>query len=121
MVWSFRETGYFIKYNSMSEDKQFIIDKNSAIKTGPPSKEYLPEYVRNIIKDFFRDQSLFDARILMISTDGNTYDLCFSLESLNSPPESEHDGILEALSWFLPPHYSLAVVSEKNIPGFESL
>lgn len=121
MIWSFRETGYFIKYQDLKRDSQFVLDKNSNIKTGPPTKQYLPDYVRSIIRDFLRDQTIFDARILMISTDGENYDLCFSLESLGSPPDSEHEGILEAIAWFLPPHYSVAVVSENNIPGFESL
>lgn len=121
MIWSFRETGYFIKFQSLDLNKQIVIDPNSKIKVGPPTTEYLPLYVRSIIKDFLRDQSVFDARIQMISTDGENYDLCFSLESLGSPPESEHEGLLEAISWFLPPHYTIAVVSEKGFAGFESL
>lgn len=121
MIWSFRETGYFIKYSDLTVDKQFVIDQGANIKVGPPSAEYLPAYVRSIIKDFLRDQTIFDARILMISTDGKNYDLCFSLESLGLPPESEHEGILEAISWFLPPHYTVAVVSENGLKGFESL
>jgi len=121
MIWSFRETGYFIKYQNTNTNKQIVIDKNSEIMTGPPSREYFPTYVRSLIKDFLRDQNVLDARVLMISTDGENYDLCFSLESLGSPPEAEHEGILEAFSWFLPPHYSVAVVSEKIFHGFASL
>ncbi len=121
MLWSFRETGFFIKFNEIEKANQLVIEENASIKTGPPTKEYLPLYVRSVLKDFFRDQTIFDAKILMISTDGTNYDLCFSLESLGSPPESEHDGILEALAWFLPPHYSLAVISEKGLPDFEPL
>jgi hypothetical protein len=121
MIWSFRETGYFIKYQDLQQNSQLVIDPNKNIKAGPPTKEYLPDYVKSIVRDFLRDQSIFDARILMISTDQQNYDLCFSLESLGSPPETEHEGILEAIAWFLPPHYSVAVVSEKNIFGFESL
>ncbi|AGH94378.1 hypothetical protein [Pseudobdellovibrio exovorus] len=121
MIWSFRETGLFIKYNDLVAEKEFVLDQNSFIKTGPPSAEYLPDYVRLVLKDFFRDQGIFDARVLMISTDGEHYDLCFSLESLGTPPDSEHEGILEAISWFLPPHYSIAVVSEQGLAGFASL
>lgn len=122
MIWSFRETGYFIKYQSLKVDKQLVVDQNNNnIKVGPPSEEYFPLYARSVMKDFLRDQTIFDARILMISTDGQNYDLCFSLESLGLPPESEHEGILEAISWFLPPHYTVAVVSEKGLTGFESL
>lgn len=121
MIWSFRETGFFIKYSELELSKQLVIDKNSFIKTGPPSAEYLPDYVRMVMKDFFRDQGVFEARLLMISTDGEHYDMCFSLESLGTPPEEEHEGILEAISWFLPPHYSVAVVSEQGLAGFEPL
>lgn len=121
MIWSFRQTGYFIQYSQLNRTGELVVDPNRAIKTGPPSDEYLPLYVRSVLKDFFRDQSIFDTRVLMISTDHVHYDLCFSLESLGSPPEAEHEGILEAIAWFLPPHYSIAVISEKGLPAFTSL
>lgn len=121
MIWSFRETGYFIKYENNSINKNFELNADTSVTTGPASPEYLPAYVRGIIRDFFRDQSVFEPKILMISVDGKNYDLCFSLESLSSPPEGEHEGILEAISWFLPPHYSIAIVSETGLPAFEPL
>lgn len=121
MIWSFRETGYFIKYNAHNPSSEFKIDQNSAVKTGPPSAEYLPKYVRQVVKNFLVDQGVFKPRVLMIAVDGTNYDLCFSLESLGNPPESEHKGILEALAWFLPPHYSLALVSETGFPVFEEI
>lgn len=121
MIWSFRETGFFIKYNLVEQTKNFTIDPQKGVLTGPPTEVYLPLYVRAIIKDFFRDQTVFDPRVLMISIDGKHYDLCFSLESVGSPVAEEHEGILEAISWFLPPHYSVALISEKGLPAFESL
>lgn len=121
MIWSFRETGYFMKYNAQSQSPNFTLDKNANIKTGPASEEYLPKYVRQILKNFLIDQGVFNPRILMVAPDGENYDLCFSLESLGNPPESEHKGILEALAWFLPPHYSLALVSDQGFPLFEQL
>jgi hypothetical protein len=121
MIWSFRETGYFIKFHEIAPANQLVLNSNTNIKTGPPSEKYLPHYVRTVLKDFFRDQNVFDPKTLMISTDGTNYDLCFSLESMGHPPENEHEGILEAISWFLPPHYTLAVISEKGLPEFQSL
>ncbi len=122
MLWSFRETGYFMQPpKTQNISKDFTVDSKNTLKTGPPSKEYLPEYVRVIVRNFLIDQGIFASRVLMIAPDGENYDLCFSLESLGSPPESEHQGILEALSWFMPPHYSLALVSEKSLPVFEAL
>lgn len=122
MIWSFRETGFFIKYQSeVNVSKKLNLEDPSKAVFGEPTHEFLPLYVRKVLKDFFRDQSVFDAKVLMISADKQNYDLCFSLESLGNPKAEEHDGILEALAWFLPPHYSLALISEKNLPAFKSL
>ncbi len=121
MIWSFRETGYFNKYQKQDSTNQLQIDNLQTAKFGAPTLEFLPQYVRKVIKDFFLDQSVFDPKVLMISTDGINYDLCFSLESLGNPKQPEHNGILEALSWFVPPHYSLVLISEKNLPAFSSL
>ncbi len=121
MIWSFRETGYFMKYNAHNASSDFKIEASAAIKTGPASAEYLPTYVRQVLKNFLVDQGVFTPRILMVAVDGVNYDLCFSLESFANPPEKEHQGILEAIAWFLPPHYSVALVSDKGFPPFENL
>ena len=121
MIWSFRETGYFNKYVKNNENKQLLIENPNAAFYGEPTQEYLPQHVRKVLKDFFLDQSVFEPKVLMISNDGQSYDLCFSLESLGHPKSEEHQGILEALSWFLPPHYTIALISEKNLPAFSKL
>ena len=121
MIWSFRESGFFLKYNLHNPSSDFKIEANKNIKTGPPSAEYLPTYVRQILKNFLIDQGVFSPSVLMIAVDGTNYDLCFSLESFGHPPESEHQGILEAIAWFLPPHYSVALVSDKGFSTFEIL
>jgi hypothetical protein len=81
----------------------------------------LPQYVRNILKQFFMDQNVMRPRILVMSTDRKNYDLAFSLESLGNPPVKEHQGVAEAISWFLPPHYSIVLVSEIGLPEFTDL
>ena len=81
----------------------------------------MPKYVRRILKDFFMDQGLLNVKVLMISTDNKFFDFAISLESLGNPPQAEHEGIAEAISWFLPPHYSILLISEKNLPAFLDL
>lgn len=123
MVWSFRETGYFLRPDLVpagSENSE-VDYQNQKITTGVPTEQYLPLYVRKVLKDFFRDQMVLNPKVLMISTDGKNYDLCFSLESLGNPPDSEHAGIAEAIAWFLPTHYSIVLISEKGLPEFVSL
>lgn len=120
MIWSFKETGFFMRPDLAQDAGQIEYD-NTKIVSGPPTEQYLPNYVRKVLKDFFRDQGVHDPKILMISMDGKNYDLAFSLESLGNPPEKEHAGVAEAISWFLPPHYSVVLVSEAGLPKFESL
>jgi hypothetical protein len=40
---------------------------------------------------------------------------------LGNPPTKEHQGIAEAISWFLPPHYSIVLISETGLPPFAAL
>lgn len=121
MIWYFRKTGLF--YQQQVERPEGKVELNTAdIKSsGEPTKDYLPDHVRSIIREFFRDQGILLPKILMLSTDDKNYDLAFSLESLGNPPEHEHKGIAEAITWFLPPHYSLMLISEKSLPSFVRL
>lgn len=124
MVWNFRERGEFLTPASLSKaaaSGTIDLANGQSLLTGPPSDAYLPSYAKTIIKQFLFDQGILAPKVLMVSFDGKEYDLCFSIESLKSPPQSEHAGIAEAIAWFLPAHYTVALVSEKSIPGFQPL
>lgn len=122
MVWNFRERGEFITDQSgRPEKKKIELQDGQEVLAGPPSEAYLPPYARLILKQFLADQGVVAPKVLMVSFDKTNYDLCFSLESLGSPPAHEHEGIAEALSWFLPMHYPVTLISEKMIPGFQPL
>lgn len=121
MIWHFKQTGLFVRTQSEVPAGTVEITEGAGLHAGPPTKEYLPDDVRAVLRDFFRDQGLFGMKILVMSQDRKHYDLAFSLESLGNPPQKEHQGILEAISWFLPPHYSLLLVSEVGLPTFTQL
>lgn len=121
MVWHFKETGLFYRAKPEVSNGSFELRDGAQLHAGEPTPQYLPQYVRNILKEFFRDQSVFAPKILVMSADRVNYDLAFSLESLGNPPVKEHQGIAEAISWFLPPHYSIVLVSEKGLPPFVNL
>jgi hypothetical protein len=121
MIWHFRETGLFYRAKAETSSGSFELRQGEKLHSGPPTPEYLPQYVRSILKQFFMDQGLLNVKILVMSADRVNYDLAFSIESLGNPPVKEHQGIAEAISWFLPPHYSIALVSEKGLPAFVSL
>lgn len=122
MVWNQRERGAFLsEVAAPTASGEIEIRGGQEVLTGPPSESYLPPYARSIVKQFLLDQGIFAPKVLMVSFDRKNYDLSFSLESLKTPPENERSGIAEAIAWFLPAHYSLSIVSEKAIPGFQPL
>ncbi len=121
MVWNFRERGEFLTPAAKSREGGLEIKDGQQLFTGAPSLAYLPEDVRVILRDFLKRQKVMEPYVLMVSTDQEVWDLAFSIESLGNPPAREHAGIAEAISWFLPAHYSVALVSERNIPGFAAL
>jgi hypothetical protein len=122
MLWSFRETGRFFNRQTRSANVGGIeLSRDSIVKAGTPTAEFLPEYVRGVLREFFRDQGILLPRILVLTLDGDNFELAFSVESLGNPPQNEWSGIAEAVSWFLPPHYSVLLVSEKGMPEFSAL
>ena len=122
MIWNYRERGEFLTTNApRATPAKIDLKDRQEVLAGPPSEAYLPTYVRKVIKQFLMDQGVFAPKVLMVSFDKVNYDLCFSIESLKSPPVAEHAGIAEALGWFLPAHYSGALISEKSVPGFGPL
>jgi hypothetical protein len=122
MLWNFRERGEF-----QTRVVRSAIEARVEFKSGQqvwvvqPTASYLPADARTLLKQFFLDQGLLRPRVVLVSADQAHYDLAFSIESLGQPPEIEHRGIAEAISWFLPAHYSVALVSEKNLTGFVDL
>ncbi len=128
-IWNYKERNEINSYpnvNDNAQEGQFKIEPGQKVHTGEPSEDYLPNYVRKILRDFFQQQGMNDIRINMISVDTDSadkkhYDLCFSLESLNNPKSTDHRDLLEAISWFLPSHYSLALMSEEGLPDFTDL
>jgi hypothetical protein len=120
MIWNYRVRGRFLTDVADSGAKELIVTGNQ-IYIAPPTEDYLPKYVREILRTFFEDQKVLSPRVTLISQDKLVYDIAFSVESLGSPPEKEHSGISEAISWFLPAHFGIVLVSEKKVSGFVEL
>lgn len=121
MIWNYRERGEFLTSSAQANPGRFEFKNGQELMTGAPTEAYFPSYARKIVKQFLADQGVFTPKVQMVSADKTHYDLCFSIESLKSPPAHEHANIAEALSWFFPAHYSIALVSEKVVPGFSPL
>jgi hypothetical protein len=122
MVWHYRETGLFYRpIDELKKSGKFELETKTLKSFGPPTEKFFPSYVRKILRDFFQQQTAPSPRILVWSEDNINFELAFSLESLGHPPEHEHKGILDAISWFMPPHYQMTLVSEVGLPEFSEL
>ena len=123
MIWNFAERKLLVQdlpqQEALAEQVEF--SKGEKILFGEPSEEFLPYYVRNVLMDFLTQQGVENPRVAIVGKNNDQYDLCFSLESLGNPPETEHKGILEAIAWFFPTHYSLMLLSEESTAAFYSL
>lgn len=122
MIWNYRERGQFL--STMQQEVvtgKIQFNPGEKVLAGPPTEEYLPGYVRQVMREFLKAQGIKDPKILVMSRDQKVFDLCFSLEALGNPPQREHQGIAEAVSWFLPAHYSVMMTSEQGLPSFHSL
>ena len=120
MVWNYLEAGQFHSEGGVT-DGEISVKDGQTVWVGAPSEEYFPSYVRGIVKKFLVDQGVLRSKILMVSQDQKHFDLAFSTESLGNPERAEWEGVLEALSWFFPTHYSLALLSESVFQQFEEL
>lgn len=124
MVWHFIEFGFFFRYHEVNKAPSAPgpLEGMQSIRCGQPSESYLPSGVRLILKQFLADQGILSPRIVMVSWDqGQSYDLTFSAESVGALPGEAQQELLEALAWFLPPHYGVAILSERGMPSFFAL
>ncbi|MEZ4871792.1 MAG: hypothetical protein R2827_06000 [Bdellovibrionales bacterium] len=122
MIWNFRENGHFLSPNKEDNGLDSVVfEEGEKVHAGDASESYLPKYVRNVFRQFFQQQGIENPKILVISRDQKNYELMISLDSVGNPPKEEHQGILEALSWFLPLNYSLILAPEQGLPDFYPL
>ncbi len=120
MLCNFRMTGHFVT-DVPDFGSNELRPENGQLFVAEPNEHYLPSYLREVLRLFFKDQKVPKPRVTLITPNKKIYDIAFSLESIGSPPENEHAGISEAISWFLPAHYGIVLVSEKRISGFVDL
>lgn len=121
MIWYWVLNGYLNFDSPNSVPGQIVFENGTGLHSGDPSDEYLPKFVRQILREFLQQNQVDNPKILVLSSDQNHYDLCFSLDSFGHPPQQEHKDILEALGWFLPNHYSLMLLNEDGLPKFFDL
>ncbi|MCB0394440.1 MAG: hypothetical protein KDD25_07765, partial [Bdellovibrionales bacterium] len=115
MIWYAIQTGKFLEPTIESRELGAVAyDKSEDFVIGEPTTEFLPESARSNLKKFLLDQGVYNPRICVLSGDGKNFDFGVFVESLGNPPEKEYLGISQALSWFLPQHYSISLISDAD-------
>lgn len=118
MLWNFKETGRFV----VPTPERSAAEPGRKLLMGAPTPKYLPPYVREVLREFLREQRFLRPKILVISSeDYKDVDLAFSLESLGGLGEKDQKTLAEGLAWFLPLHYNVTLVTEQNLPKFGDL
>ncbi len=122
MLWNFVETGFFVSPWTPPAPGQVEIGEENRPVVGPPTDKFLPPYVREILRELLTSQGFANPRILVATNkDYSESDLVFANESVGSLNASEQRQLAEALSWFLPLHYSLVFAPEQKLRGWVSL
>ncbi|MGE3682863.1 MAG: hypothetical protein AB7G93_14150 [Bdellovibrionales bacterium] len=117
MIWNFVQTGRFRTPGATLPPGEVVFEPGQDVLMGDASEAYLPVYVRSVLRQFLNSQGFIHPKILVASSgDYKNVDLIVSQESLNDLRPSSHSVFAEALSWFLPPHYSIVLASERNLP-----
>ena len=122
MLWNYAMNRQFVTAGPSPKPGTVTIAENEDMLVGAPTEEYLPQFVRKVLREFLNAQGMANPRITVLSTkDYRVVDLLFSSESLNDLKPKDFRPMSEALAWFLPLHYNLIIGSEKNLDGFVDL
>lgn len=122
MLWNYAMNRQFVTQGSTPKAGNVVIAENEEMIVGEPSEQYLPAFVRQVLRDFLQAQGMKEPKVTVLSTkDYKVVDLLFSAESLNDLKPKDFRAMSEAISWFLPLHYNIIIGSEQNLRGFVAL
>lgn len=91
------------------------LDLNNSV-FGEVADSYWPKFSREMLREFLKTQNVTLNYLLVTSKDFKQTDLCLTEESFSALPAPKRNQLIEKIRWFLPPHYSVVLVSEKNLP-----
>ena len=117
MIWHFYFFGSFFEKKTPQKNNQEIDISNSVSKSIQES--ILPELVRNTLKEFLIHQNILSPKVCLLEHPNKSWDIVFERGSLDNPENPED--ILEAISWFLPNHYSLMLLHQNQIQNWSPL
>lgn len=107
MIWSFVHRGEFVNYT------QPVFKENAEIYLSPVSQDLIPLKVLSFIKNYIQSAEVKRPRCALMTRDKIHYEFAVSIESVGNPPQSEHQGIAQGISWFLPMDMPVVLIYER--------
>ncbi|QJD94618.1 hypothetical protein HH214_01395 [Mucilaginibacter robiniae] len=93
------------------------IDKNEKVMIGQPSEAILPQQTRQLLAELLKINGVENPKVLLMMRDkqdgkDSTQDLVFNLTPQTFKTQDEYRSIMQAISWYLPKHYSFVGIDE---------
>src|SRR5882724_11707927 len=98
------------------EHRTEILDQDEQVLLGSPSEEFLPGYVRAVLRRFLVDGvGLQDPQVLLMNRpfDSPTEQLVFSIYPEDFETEEIFNFVMGRITWFLPRHYPVVSVGRE--------
>lgn len=114
MLWYYSRTK---KFQEPSTFKSGAVEINlSESIFGEAAEEYWPKFSRDILRDYLKTQDVVLKYLVVTTKDYKNTDLCLNEESFKALPAPKRNQLIEKIRWFVPPHYSVVLVPEQNLP-----
>ena len=102
------------------DDATTLESPNGEVKVAPPSESYLPQYTRDVLREFLKSTlGMEEPAVVLMQRAGleSEPELAFNIfpEGFEDPKMLQ--ALLVDLTWFVPRHYTLTAISSKALPA----
>lgn len=108
MIWNYTLRGVFLNPEP-NDNSQTPIPKKGEVLVHKIVEGYLPQYVRENIKEFLALNKILECKIGLVSQgEGSSYEILWYIPKGKDWSDKDQKSLMEALSWFLPLDYKVA-------------
>lgn len=108
---------FYTESNNWLVQTEKVVKENTELLVGQPSEYIIPAPTRNILKQYLKQYTNTEAKILLTNrAQGEEYiqQLVFNLTPNDFSSEEHFNGVMQNIGWFLPRHYTFASTSEET-------
>ena len=110
MVWN-----YLLRQTFLNEEPEQSSPESDTLMVHKILEGYLPQYVRENIKDFLVSNKIEDTKIGLVSRgDKTAYEILWYFPKNKDLSENDQKALLESIAWFLPLDYKMALALQDD-------